>query len=63
MKFGGLGFQGEFILVCLGMTHVHYRVEGTGQPSDFRRWRRSAVGCTKLALSSSVSLSGKVRAA
>ena len=51
MKSRGLGFQARLSLACLGMAHVRYGVKDTGHPSDFRRWRRSAVGRSDLSLS------------
>ena len=54
MKSRGLGFQARLSLACLGMAHVRYGVKDTGHPSDFRRWRRSAVGRSDLSLSLSL---------
>ena len=44
MKSWSLGLQVGFILYCLGIATVCYRVQGTSHPTDFRRWRRLAVG-------------------
>lgn len=44
------------------MAHVHYGVGNTSQPSDFWRWRRSAVGRPDLSLPSHASRRRRRRA-